>query len=45
MFLKARKKLNYIPKVSVEEGVERYLKFLKEENQKVIDDIRYKHEN
>ena len=31
---KARKKLNYIPKVNVEEGVERYLKFLKEENKK-----------
>lgn len=29
---KARNKLKYIPKVSVEEGVERYLKFLKEES-------------
>ena len=29
---KARKKLKYNPKVNVQEGVERYLKFLKEEN-------------
>ena len=31
---KARRKLNYNPKVNVEEGVERYLKFLMEEKKK-----------
>ena len=31
---KAKKKLQYLPKVNVEEGVERYLKFLKKENKK-----------
>ena len=31
---KAKEKLKYLPKVNVEEGVERYLKFLKKENKK-----------